>query len=115
MLLVSTPFAILFLFVGIFVLRLSMRIVRPVAYSDDAITYCSLLTNGEICFKTIQYARIWQANYINMSEKNVVIVLPGFLNFYYLLSTKENKLVKTLNMHNIKKRPMLFMSEVHIE
>lgn len=115
MLLTHTPLAILFLLVGLFILRLFIRIVRPIEYNENAIIYQSLFGKHEICISQIRYARIWQANYINMLEKNVIIVLPGFFNFYYMLNTKENKLVHNLNQHNIEKRSMLFTSESHIE
>ncbi|WP_041915752.1 hypothetical protein [Pseudodesulfovibrio mercurii] len=111
----TTPLAILFIPIGIFILRFFARIVLPESFRHDCIEYNSLFGKGRILFNEIRYARIWQASYTDMTIKNVIIVLPGFLNFYYLLSTKENNLVKELNMRGIQKRSMLFSSEVHLE
>lgn len=111
----TTIFAILFFPVGLFVFRVVVRIVLPTYYRPGCIECRSLFGKGTISFDDIRYARVWQASYTDMAVKNVIIVLPGFLNFYYLLSTRENNLVKELNAHSIKKRPMVFSSEVHLE
>lgn len=111
----ATPLALIALPAGLFALRVVVRIALPTGYRPDAIEYKALFGKGTIPFDAIRHARIWQASYTNMTDKNVILTLPGFLNFHYLLSTNENKLVKELNAHGVKKRSMFFLSEVHRE
>lgn len=113
--LLATPLAIVLVLVGLFLLRLFVRIVRPITYGKRELEYSSVFGSGSIRFNEIRYARVWQASYTNMTAKNVVIVLPGFLNIYYFLSTKENGLVKMINKHSVEKRSWMFASEVHKE